>query len=619
MSKPIADYAIIGDTHSCALVAKDGGIDWLCWPRHDSPAFFTRLLDEPEGGCATFHIDDGAPTGRHYQGDTAILETHFEASTGHADLIDFMPVHPPSTRTDTGPDGDAQSRIVRLAVCTEGSVDIHFALRVTPDSGSTVAMPFHNSDGWYVPYGGFTLRVTSSHAMICEGEWLRFNARLKNGERAFLAITLAVEHEVPAAETLDDAFALLDRTQNYWSAWCKGIHYDGNVRDAIMRSAITLKLLTYSPTGAIIAAATTSLPEAVPGNRNFDYRYSWVRDASFTVTAFCNLGLVREASEYIRFLREADGDSAKHLKLLFGIDGPVPEEQELSHLPGWNGVGPVRIGNAANVQQQHDIYGEFMIALHAYLDAVDYDPPATFRDGMNELVRILAGHAIRCRHEPDRGIWELRSGAQHLQHSKALLWVTLDRAVKTAERMGGFTDHEIAHWRAEANDLHEEFERETWSETHGAYMQAYGSNVLDAAVLRTVLFGALDATATRVASTLNAIEHKLCDGDLIYRYRMDDGFEGKEATFTACAFWRVGVMALAGRTDEARHIFERLLSRANDVGLFAEEIDAATGEHRGNFPQGFTHMCVINHAVRLDCALQEKGEALQTPPAKSLP
>lgn len=602
MARPIADYALIGDTHSTALVAPDGSIDWLCWPRHDSPALLTRLLDEERGGAAWIALDEAAPAGRRYAGDTNILETRFGGARGAATLTDFMPVHPPDTRVEHGPDGEAQSRVVRILTCTRGEIAGAFMLRVTPDYGAAVAEPVERDAGWRFADGTLAVAATGSHAAGREGDALAMRFRLRAGETAFFAFTHDGGEAAPALGSIAEAADTLARTRRYWSEWSAQIRYDGPHAAAVRRSALVLKLLTYSPTGAIIAAATTSLPEAVPGNRNYDYRYSWVRDASFTVTAFCNLGLVREAAEYMRFLRDADASGGERLRLLYAIEGEVPEERTLDHLPGWRGVGPVRVGNAADGQQQHDIYGEVMVALHAYLDAVDYDPPADFAEGCVPFIRTLAGHALRCRSEPDRGIWELRSDPLHLQHSKALLWVGLDRAATTAEALGGVAADEVAGWREAAAALREEYERECWNEARGAWMQSYGSDVLDAAVLRTALFGGIDPSDPRTLSTLDAVERELGDGDLVYRYRAEDGMEGEEATFTACAFWRVGVMALAGRTDEAAALFGRLLARGNDVGLFAEEIDAATGEQRGNVPQGFTHMCIINHAVRLQAS-----------------
>jgi GH15 family glucan-1,4-alpha-glucosidase len=606
MSQPISDYAIIGDTRTTALISAKGSIDWLCWPSHDSPALFTRLLDDEGGGHASITPNGTAKSGRRYIADTNILETSFQGSEGSATLLDFMPIDGLVPPPATGPDGDTQSRLIRILSCTAGEISGAFTVRVTPDYGLDSSIADLRCGRGHLRAGELDLWLDSSHQIVEGAQQLSAVFHLHAGERAYCVLSLDEGLPGPPIADIDD---VLRRTQEYWQSWCEGICYHGDYREAIVRSALVLKLLTYAPTGGIVAAATTSLPEAVPGNRNFDYRYSWVRDASFTVTAFCNLGLVREAGEYMRFLRTADGSGARELKRLYAIDGSIPSERELDHLPGWRNIGPVRVGNAADGQQQHDIYGEFMIAIHAYLEAIDFDPPPAFGSGLPDLVRTLAGHAIRCRDDPDRGLWEVRSGPQHFQHSKAMLWVALDRAIKTADKFAGFDAAEVAAWQQAADDLRREYEDRTWNEAQSAYMQSYGSEVLDAAALRTVLFGALDPSSARVRSTLEAIDRTLVEGDLVYRYRMPDGFDGQEGTFTACAFWRVGVMALSGREDEARSLFERLLARGNDVGIYAEEIDPATGEQRGNVPQAFTHMCVINHAIRLEDAIRASAVA----------
>ena len=608
-SRPIADYALIGDTHTTALVASDGRIDWLCWPRHDSPALLTRLLDEQRGGCCAIELQDLASAGRAYEDNTNILETQFAGSGGRAVLSDFMPVHPPETEADAGPDGEVQSRLLRLVTSTQGRVRGRWSLHVTPDYGrGRVSFEQVGAGCLEISAEGLLLRVTTSGTLTIDGERILAAFDLVAGEHAFFAVTYVGDSEIAPLLSLRDAQTNLERTRRYWTTWSKQIHYDGRYRASVVRSALVLKLLTFSPTGAIVAAPTTSLPEAVPGPRNYDYRFSWVRDASFTVTAFCNLGLKREAAEYLRFLREADGTRGRDLTLLYGIAGPVPPETELPNLPGWNNVGPVRVGNAARTQKQYDIYGEFTVALHAYLTAVGDDVPDWIRQGLPELIANLAENALRFRSERDNGIWELRLAPQHLQHTKALLWVALDRAASMAETLGSFEAATLDRWRIAAKELRAEYEAKSWNEGRGAYMQAYGSDVLDAAVLRTILFDALDPRDPRTISTLHAVVSELGDGDLIYRYRADDGLEGDEGTFTACAFWRVGALALGGRPDEAQVLFERLLARSNDLGLFAEEIDAASGEQRGNFPQGFTHMCVINHAIRLEDAIRAASD-----------
>ncbi len=600
MSRPVADYALIGDTHTTALVSSDGSIDWLCWPRHDSAALFTKLLDDANGGHARIDLDDAKAFSRRYEPGTNIVETTFAGPHGRATLTDFMPIDALATLPDEGPDGVPHDAVVRVLRCIDGPVAGRFVVRATPGFGlATIDVVRRAERSCRIDCGdGLALQVASSHPIAIDGDELVVAFELATSGTAFVAIGL---REATAFE------ASLERTRDYWRRWTARIRYDGPYRDAVVRSALVLKLLTHGPSGAIIAAPTTSLPEAVPGNRNFDYRYSWVRDASFSVTAFCSLGLEREAAEYLRFLRAADRSQGHELRLLYAIDGDTPAERELDHLPGWNDVGPVRVGNAAANQQQYDIFGEFLIALHGYLDAVGFDPPSTIGEGLVELVTNLADQAARHRGSRDRGIWELREAPEDLLHTKALLWVALDRASRIAEHVEGFVPDDVERWRSTARELRVEYERECWNADRRAYMRGYGSDVLDASVLRIVLFDALDVDDERMRDTLAAIDRELLVGDLVYRYRHSDGFDGDEGTFTACAFWRAGVLALGKRTREARDIFERLLDRGNDLQLFGEEVDPATGDQRGNFPQGFTHMAIINHALRLEQCIERFG------------
>ncbi len=595
-SRPIGDYALIGDTLSTALISSQGSIDWLCWPRHDSPALMTRLLDPDNGGCCTVRFNHMVAAGRAYLPQTNVLESRFEGPQGQAGLIDLMPVLQIAQRA-SGPDGQPLGAVLRFVECLQGRLEGRFSLRMTPDYGRVEAACRITMHGAVIVTPVGTVHVTCSERLSRVGDELIADFALQAGSRAFFAFTLG---ESSALQTLDAALKCLQDTAEYWRNWSSGIRYEGRYREAITRSALVLKLLTYSPTGAIIAAPTTSLPEAVPGERNFDYRYSWVRDSTFTVTAFCNLGLIHEAAEYLSFLNRVGLSGGQELRLLYGIDGEMPDEELLTHLPGWNHVSPVRIGNAANDQKQLDIYGEVIVALHAYLEATDYAPPPFLGGTLAAVVSRLANTVVAVCHEKDCGIWELRSRPQHLQHTKALLWVALAKAVAIAQRIPGIAGEDSRRWSEAAGALRQEYETRTWDPRRQAYMQAYDSDVLDAAVLRTVLFGALEARDERTQSTLKAIEAELADGDLIYRYRAPDGLRGVEATFTACAFWRVGVLALSGNTERARPLFERLLMRANDVGLFAEQIDARSGDQRGNFPQAFTHMSVINHAFRLE-------------------
>ena len=612
MSLPISDYAIIGDTHTTALISREGSIDWLCWPRHDSPALFLRLLDDDKGGACSIELDGETTVSRRYLPDTNVIETSFVQQGGRAVLTDFMPIDPPSVLPKDGPDGDAESRLIRLLSCVEGAVTGRFVVRPTFDYARTACTPHADPDGSVLFEAGENrVRVTSSAPVTVVGETAFVAFRLGAGRSMHLVLTQGQDGEVPPVQEPDGALQRLEATTRYWRDWIGACTYRGEHDAAVRRSALFLKLMTYAPTGAIIAAPTLGLPEAVPGNRNYDYRYAWLRDASFTITAFVNLGYRREAEEYLRFLCKVDGSQGRELRLMYGITESVPVETALPHLSGWRGVGPVKVGNAASGQTQHDIYGELLLAIEDYCDVAGDDLPPEFAKGLPVLVCNLAERAVAARNEPDQGIWEPRGPAQHFLHTKALLWVALDRAVRLGARLGGIDAAQIAVWEKTAGEVRVEYLERGWNEARGSYVQAYDSGALDASVLRIALFDALPVDDGRLARTLDAVQAELGDGDLIYRYRTDDGMEGEEGTFTACAFWFASCLAVVGRVDEAQARLERLLARSNDMGLFAEEIDAASGEQRGNFPQGFTHMAVINHSVRLVefCEAQRKRAA----------
>ena len=604
---PISDYGLIGDTHSTALIDRDGSVDWLCWPRHDSPALFVRLLDHRKGGACSLELDRAGARSRRYLPDTNILETGFETAGGRATLLDLMPVHPPETLSDEGPDGETESRLIRILTCTHGEVAGRFVIRPTFDYARQTCVASETAGGVLFGAGDQRLRASASVPMRIDGAAAGAAFRITAGERVLLVLTHGEDDRLPPLDGIDDALHRLEQTRRYWEGWSRRCRYQGPYRDAVVRSALCMKLLTYSPSGAIVAAPTTSLPEAVPGNRNYDYRFTWLRDASFTVGAFARLGYTREAAEFLRFLRTVEPTHGHDLKLMYGIDGEIPGETTLDHLEGWRGVGPVRIGNAAAAQSQTDIYGEWISALHDFLAAVDFDPPQKTNDRLPEALANLVEEALALRGKPDHGIWELRSGTQVILHSQAMIWVALDRAAAIGRRIGSPDTATLDGWDRIAADLRAEYLEQGWNEHMQAYTMAYGSEVLDAAVLRLVVFGAIDPNDPRLASTLAAIERDLGDGDLLYRYRFEDGLDGTEATFTACAFWRVGVLALGGHTRLATDLFERLLTRANDLGLYAEEIDAATSEQRGNFPQAFTHMSLISQALRLQGTIEELG------------
>ena len=600
MSKPISDYALVGDTHSCALIARDGSVDWLCWPRHDSPALFLKLLDDEKGGACSLALDDPTGTARRYVPETNILETTFETATGRARLIDVMPVSPPSPEPDEGPDGEGESRLIRLLTCERGRVSGRFVVRPTFDYARRACTPIEQAGSVLFEAGDWRLRVNAGPHPRVAGDTAEVRFGLSEGETAYLVLTHGEDRDEACIDDFAGAQGRAEATQDYWRRWSGRCTYRGPYREAVLRSALCLKLLTYSPSGGMVAAATAGLPEAVPGDRNYDYRFTWMRDAAFTVTAFVSLGYVREAAEFLRFLRERDPTHGRETKLLYGICEDMPEEEELSHLSGWNGVGPVVIGNLAEGQDQHDIYGELLRALCVFLEAVDYDPPEKVNDHLPEVLDNLTARAIRHRHDADNGIWELRTGPRQQFHTKAFLWVALTDAARVGRNIAGVAPETIDHWERVAAEIRAEYLDEAWSAERQAFTGAYGSHHLDAAVMRAALFGAVDPADPRMRSTLEAIEAELGVGDLIYRYRMEDGLRGEEGTFTACAFWRVGCLAADGRTAQAKATFERLLARGNDVGLFAEEIDPATGEQRGNTPQGFSHMALIATALRLE-------------------
>lgn len=596
----IEDYGIIGDTLSSALINRSGSIDWLCWPRHDSEAVFLRLLDDEIGGFSDVTIDGGEAAGRRYLDSTNILETIFRTPSAEVALVDFMPVKAREPLLDEGPDVEARNAVVRILTCKRGTVRGRFRTKATFDYARR--RPIWDEAGDRCEAGPTSIEIATDADLALHGDISEAEFELRAGDTVFYALSYrdAQQSDYPRTE-LDarTVLELLDGSRRYWEAWSARCTYRGPYRAHVIRSALVLKLLTHSPTGAIIAAPTMGLPEAVPGDRNYDYRYVWLRDASFTVTSFVNLGYVREAGEHLRFLRFVDHSHGSALRLMYAIEGDVPDESEMAHLNGWRDTAPIRIGNAAHDQKQFDIYGEYLIALHFWVSAQDgraipksYDLP--------KLITNLADAAMTARNELDHGIWEIRTGRAHHVHTKGLLFLALDRAVKMGRMMDGIARESIDRWEAAAHALRDEFLRRGWNSSLGAYAQAYESDVLDAAVLRAAILGAIDPSDPRLQRTVDAIHRALgADGDLVYRYRMPDGMQGQEATFLACAFWRVGCLALAGRRDEARDIYERLLARGNDLRLFAEQLDAATGEHRGNFPQAFTHMSIINHALRL--------------------
>lgn len=605
--RPIEDYALIGDGLTGALVAKDGSIDWVCFPRFDSPSVFAAILDHAQGGSWVLRPDGEFTSTRRYWPDSAILETTFETPTGSAQVIDFMHV---AEQTGRKPHGSSVVRIVRGIW---GEVGFRTVVRPMFDYAREAA-------SWVgVPGGGF--RAEFREAMLgmqatvglqsAQGE-LRTAFGVRAGhEEAFV---LSYERAVGAAWTRDArscADDCLAATTAWWRRWMTPFSYKGPYEEAVRRSAVTLKLLDYLPTGAIIAAATTSLPEELGGVRNWDYRYAWLRDTAFTLYAFYVIGHVDESEAFLRWVMEvAHGDPA-HLQVLYGLEGETElTEYELKHLDGYEGSRPVRVGNLAHRQQQLDIFGEVIDCAYLY-----QRQGGTIGRDLWSFLRRMVDHVCDHWREPDRGIWEVRSEPQHFVYSKVLCWVAVERGVRIAEAQGHEAD--LDRWRREAAAIHAEVFERGYNEEIGAFTQAYGSTNLDAAALALPLRRFIAPDHPRMVSTVEAVVKSLSSNGLIRRYhrRADDGVPGGEGAFLLVSFWLVDCYAEMGRVTEARAFFERLLAFANDVGLYAEEVDPATGRHLGNFPQAFTHVALINAANSL--GLAEQRLAAETASAAS--
>ena len=589
--RPIADYALIGDMRGAALVAGDGAIEWLCLGRFDADPTFAAMLDTGVGGACTVGLEGGVTgTSRQYRDGTNILETTLECATGRVLLTDCMPVRHKPDQGDVGADNEAAGRVLRCISCESGRVEVFVTVTPGFDWGRRRVRP--TVAGRIAAWPGENLQLASSHTVLAKGQSVVTRAVLVPGEHLVVALGQA-ELAVEAVETAHEQLA---ETAHYWRQWHRHCTYRGEHSAAVLRSALCLKLLIYAPTGAMVAAPTTGLPEAPGGVRNWDYRFVWSRDASFSVSAFLTLGHRREAAEFLRFLHGACHGEGP-VRVMYAVEGALPEEQTLAHLAGWENARPVRVGNAASRQNQHEIFGELLAALGLYIGRHGTEGlcPALVRDLPDFVVR-LAEASIERWTQPDQGIWELRGEPRHLLHSKAMCWVAVDRAIKLAPLLK-FSPP--PHWAAERDAMHVECFSKGWNEDAGAYAMEFGSPVLDMSVLRLVLMNMIDANDPRLVSTMAALQAELGHGDLFYRYRFDDGLPGREAAFIACSFWAMGVRSRQGDHEGARAMMGRMLGRANDLGLMAEEMDVDTGAQIGNFPQAFSHMALIHEAVTI--------------------
>jgi GH15 family glucan-1,4-alpha-glucosidase len=584
MSLHIEDYAIIGDLQTCALVGRDGSIDWLCVPRFDSPACFAALLGTSDNGRWKI-----APAGRvvatrrRYRDDSLVLETEFECETGRVRLIDFMPI-----RT-------AEIDLFRIVEGIEGTVPMRMELEIRFDYGSIVPWVRAIDGGIRAIAGRDSLHCRSDVPMYGRGFSTFADFTLSAGERACFDLTWS-ESFGPDPEPHDIDRALAE-TEEYWRQWAAKCTYQGRWRDAVVRSLITLKALTYAPTGGLLAAATTSLPEELGGVRNWDYRYCWLRDATFSLYAMIGGGYVDEALAWREWLIHCVAGRPEELQIMYGIRGERHLiERTLEWLPGYENSSPVRIGNAAYGQRQLDVYGEVMDTLH-HTRRLGLAANEDSWRVQSAMMRFLE----TAWEEPDEGIWEVRGPRRHFTHSKVMAWVAFDRAATAVERFG--RSGPAAHWRALAEQIRAEVLERGFDRNLNAFVQYYGSTVPDASLLMLPSLGFIPADDPRMAGTVDLIRRELDTQGFINRYPTElniDGLPPGEGTFLLCTFWLADVLALQGKRDEAEEIFERLLSIRNDVGLLAEQYDPLTRRQLGNFPQAFSHTGLINTALNLE-------------------
>jgi len=594
----IEDYALIGDCESAALVSRDGSIDWLCWPRFDSDACFAALLGTPEHG--RFHIaPEGEPTKitRRYRPNTLILETRFETAGGAVMLIDFMPIR------GRNPD------CVRIVVGERGSVKMCTELVLRFGYGEIVP--------WVRKLGDGSLRAIAGPDMVVlrtpvhlRGENMKTVGAftVSEGDRVPFVLSYGPSHlPIPEAFAAD---AALNDTENFWNEWSHKGRSEGPWSDAICRSLITLKALTYAPTGGMVAAPTTSLPERIGGNRNWDYRYCWVRDATLTLLALMNAGYYEEAQAWRDWLTRAVAGRPEQLEVMYGVGGERRlTEWEVPWLPGYENSAPVRIGNAAHSQLQLDVFGEVMDTLHqgrrGGLPASD--------SGWDVQIALL-DHLETIWRKPDHGIWEVRTEPQHFTYSKAMVWVAFDRAIKSADMFG--LPGDVTRWRRVRDEVCVEVTAHGWSDRRNSFVRTYGGNDLDASLLLLAPVGFLKPGDPRYRRTVEAIERDLVVDGLVLRYdslKSRDGLPAGEGAFLACSFWLADAYLLLGRRDDAERLFKRLVGLANDVGLLSEEYDPRAKRHLGNFPQAFSHVALINTAFNLTRAEKPAEQRSELP------
>ena len=596
--KAISDYGLIGDMHSAALVGLDGSIDWACMPRFDSPSIFGAILDEHVGGH--FQIVPVGPYEftQRYLPDSNVLETTFVTPTGRATLTDFMPTSP-TRSADHVP-----HEIHRIVSCEEGTVDLRCIFQPRFDYARAITHLELFPHGILASNVGETLVLSTNVPMTVDGDTAESRFPLERGDVAtFIA---AYGRATPVAVGLGRSAYRLEHTKEMWERIVEELDYQGMWRDEVVRSFLVLHLLMYAPTGAIVAAPTTSLPENIGGERNWDYRYCWLRDSAFTLGVLFRVGDLHDARHFLNWLisMSADHVDSGQIQVLYGITADSTlEETTLDHLEGYRGSKPVRIGNGAAHQLQLDVFGEVILSINTYMRYGGYISSEIW-----SIVYDFAETTCASWHLPDRSIWEVRGHERHFTYSKAMCWAALDQAIE----IGTATGHksELARWRRVANEIKAEVLTRGWSETKQAFVQSYDSDVMDASSLILTWTGLLPPDDPRIQSTLARTIEELGQGPFVHRYKVeeaDDGLKGEEGALTMLSFWLIGALMTDGQVQKAKELFEEMLGFANHLGLFSEMIDPLTKEALGNFPQAFSHIGLIHTARNLSWALSPKG------------
>ena len=640
--QPINSYGVIGDCHSTVLIAPDGSVDWGCLPDFDSPAIFCRLLDAQRGGYFQIAPTDGAVPGtQRYLRGSNVLQTRFASTAGEAVLTDFMPVETldawpykgMNNNTWTREDGSCHC-LVRIVECTHGELSITMTLKVSPNYAATpsevVIVP--DNSGALISGGqqhvglaivgahllpSFEMKLVqaadSPHASVVatvtlhEGERLLFALGMGRSQRA---IRRLVEEEL-RQRNFD---AELAHTLHCWRKWLTSCTYEGPHKDLVERSALALKMMTYAPTGAIVAAPTASLPEGLGGERNWDYRFTWLRDATFTLYALNVLGFTDESRAFTHWLRRLSYANGEDLQIMYGIRGERDlTEYELSHLSGYCDSRPVRIGNGAADQKQLDVFGEVLDCIHLYRRQGGFERYGETLEGpLWSMMSTLVEHVCTHWNEPDNGIWEVRGGLRHFVYSKVMCWVALDRGIRAAQELN--LEADLPRWIRIRDQIRADILSRGYDTMLGAFTQSYDDPALDASNLLLPLVKFIPPDDPRMRSTVDRIMQQLTDEHgFVYRYHNEDGLSGSEGTFTICTFWLVDNLAMQGRVSEARSLFERLTKYASRLGLFSEEIDATNNVALGNYPQAFTHIALINSAMNLKKA-EERLAQQETEP-----